>query len=175
MLEASRRWRRDGRSIGLVPTMGALHAGHTRLVDTARAENDVVVVSVFVNPIQFGPQEDFGRYPRDWERDLKVLEVAEVDAVYRPSAAEMYPPDATTRVRVGGIADALEGTARPGHFEGVATVVTKLTAPTSARRTRSRSRSSSASSGTWTSGSRSASCRRCASLTVSPSARATST
>jgi len=126
MLEASRRWRRDGRSIGLVPTMGALHAGHTRLVDTARAENDVVVVSVFVNPIQFGPQEDFGRYPRDWERDLKVLEGAEVDAVYRPSAAEMYPPDATTRVRVGGIADALEGTARPGHFEGVATVVTKL-------------------------------------------------
>ncbi len=109
-----------------MPTMGALHAGHMRLVESARGENDVVVVSVFVNPIQFGPNEDFARYPRDWERDLKLLEEANVDAVYRPSAEEMYPPDARTRVHVGGVTDGLEGAARPGHFEGVATVVTKL-------------------------------------------------
>jgi pantoate--beta-alanine ligase len=126
MREASRAWRRVGRSIGLVPTMGAFHAGHMRLVDAARAENDVVVVSVFVNPIQFGPQEDLDRYPRDWERDARTLEAAEVDAVYRPSVEEMYPADAATRVRVSGVADGFEGAARPGHFEGVATVVTKL-------------------------------------------------
>jgi len=128
MLDASRRWRREKRSIGLVPTMGALHAGHMRLVETARAQNDVVVVSHFVNPIQFGPNEDLDRYPRDWERDRKLLEEAEVDAVYRPARDVMYPPDASTRVRVGGVTDALEGAARPGHFEGVATVVTKLLA-----------------------------------------------
>ncbi|HSS61024.1 MAG TPA: pantoate--beta-alanine ligase [Candidatus Limnocylindrales bacterium] len=126
MREASRRWRLDRRSIGLVPTMGALHAGHMRLIEAARAENDVVVVSVFVNPIQFGPREDLDRYPRDWERDHRMLVEAKVDAVYRPSVLEMYPPDASTRVRVGGIAETLEGAARPGHFEGVATVVTKL-------------------------------------------------
>lgn len=97
-----------------------------RLVEVARAENDVVVVSVFINPIQFGPQEDLDRYPRDWDRDLRLLTEAEVDAVYRPSADEMYPPGASTRVHVGGVAEPLEGAARPGHFEGVATVVTKL-------------------------------------------------
>jgi pantoate--beta-alanine ligase len=128
MLDASRRWRREGKSIGLVPTMGALHAGHMRLVETARAENEVVVVSHFVNPIQFGPHEDLDRYPRDWERDRKLLEQAEVDAVYRPAREVMYPPEASTRVRVGGVTDSLEGAARPGHFEGVATVVTKLLA-----------------------------------------------
>jgi pantoate--beta-alanine ligase len=126
MLEASRRWRRDGKSIALVPTMGALHAGHMRLVEAARGDNDVVVVSVFVNPIQFGPNEDLDRYPRDWERDSGLLQAAEVDAIYRPSVGEMYPPDASTRVHVSGVTDALEGAARPGHFEGVATVVTKL-------------------------------------------------
>ena len=126
MLEVSRRWRRDGKSIGLVPTMGALHAGHMRMVETARLENDVVVVSVFVNPIQFGPNEDLDRYPRDWHGDLRRLEGAEVDAVYRPSTEEMYPAGASTRVHVSGVTDALEGAARPGHFEGVATVVTKL-------------------------------------------------
>src|SRR5213594_3839346 len=130
MLDASRRWRRDGKSIGLVPTMGALHEGHMSLVHTARAENDVVVVSVFVNPIQFGPSEDLDRYPRDWARDLKMLEGAQVEAVYRPAADEMYAPDASTRVRVGGVTDGLEGAARPGHFEGVATIVTKLFAAT---------------------------------------------
>ncbi|HKW07901.1 MAG TPA: pantoate--beta-alanine ligase, partial [Candidatus Dormibacteraeota bacterium] len=89
-------------------------------------ENDVVVASVFVNPIQFGPTEDLDRYPRDWESDLRVLEGAEVDAVYRPSVEEMYPPGAGTRVHVDGVGEPLEGVARPGHFEGVATVVTKL-------------------------------------------------
>jgi pantoate--beta-alanine ligase len=106
--------------------MGALHAGHMHLVEAARHENDVVVASVFVNPIQFGPREDLDRYPRDWDRDFRLLNEAEVDAVYRPSAAEMYPPDASTRVRVDGVAETLEGAARPGHFAGVATVVTKL-------------------------------------------------
>lgn len=126
MRDASRRWRVAGQSIGLVPTMGALHAGHLRLIEVARAETDVVVVSVFVNPIQFGPNEDLARYPRDWDRDLRLLTLAEVDAVYRPSSEEMYPPGASTRVHVSGVAEPLEGAARPGHFEGVATVVTKL-------------------------------------------------
>jgi pantoate--beta-alanine ligase len=126
MREASRRWRLERRSVGLVPTMGALHAGHLRLIEVARHENDAVVVSVFVNPIQFGPNEDLDRYPRDWGRDRTLLEEAEVDAVYRPSVEEMYPPAASTRVRVGGVAEPLEGAARPGHFEGVATVVAKL-------------------------------------------------
>ncbi len=126
MLDASRAWHRHGRSIGLVPTMGALHAGHLSLVATARRENDVVVVSHFVNPLQFGPNEDFARYPRDWEGDLAALTEAEVDAIYRPSVDAMYPPGATTRVHVGGLTEQLEGAARPGHFEGVTTVVTKL-------------------------------------------------
>jgi len=106
--------------------MGALHAGHLSLVEAAHAENDVVVVSVFVNPLQFGPGEDLERYPRDWDRDLRVLTEAEIDAVYRPSTEAMYPPGATTRVRVGEVSEPLEGAARPVHFEGVATVVTKL-------------------------------------------------
>jgi pantoate--beta-alanine ligase len=106
--------------------MGALHAGHLSLVAAARSENDVVVASVFVNPIQFGPHEDLARYPRDWDRDLRLLNEAEVDAVYRPLVEAMYPPDASTRVHLDGLAEPLEGAARPGHFEGVATVVTKL-------------------------------------------------
>ncbi len=131
MLDASRRWRAEGRSIGLVPTMGALHAGHLSLVELARAENDVVVVSIFVNPIQFGPGEDFTRYPRDRERDAGMLAAAEVDAIYEPSTEAMYPPGATTRVQVGAVSVHLEGGSRPGHFEGVATVVTKLFAAVS--------------------------------------------
>jgi pantoate--beta-alanine ligase len=126
MLAASRRWRAQGRSIGLVPTMGALHAGHLSLVARARLENQVVVVSAFVNPLQFGAGEDYQRYPRDPEGDARMLAEARVDAVYSPPAEAMYPPDASTRVRVAGVAEPLEGTARPGHFEGVATVVTKL-------------------------------------------------
>jgi pantoate--beta-alanine ligase len=126
MREASRRWRSQGNSIGLVPTMGALHAGHLSLAAAARRENDIVVASVFVNPIQFGPNEDLARYPRDWDRDFRLLDEAEVDAVYRPSVEAMYPPEASARVHLDGPAEPLEGVARPGHFEGVATVVTKL-------------------------------------------------
>ena len=126
MRDASRAWRAEGRSIGLVPTMGALHAGHLSLVELARHENDVVVVSIFVNPTQFGPGEDFGRYPRDFKRDSGMLKLAEVDAIYMPSTDVMYPAGASTRVHVGGVAEPLEGAFRPGHFEGVATVVAKL-------------------------------------------------
>src|SRR5437773_1258859 len=126
MLHASRRWRSERRSVGLVPTMGALHAGHLSLVELARGENDVVVVSIFVNPIQFGPGEDFARYPRDPARDARLLHEAEVDAIYEPSAEVMYPPGASTRVHAGDVAERFEGASRPGHFEGVATVVTKL-------------------------------------------------
>jgi pantoate--beta-alanine ligase len=126
MLKTSRRWRREGLSIGLVPTMGALHAGHMSLVAKACSDNDLAVVSVFVNPIQFGPSEDLERYPSSPDRDLELLTNAGVAAVYMPSAAVMYPPDASSRVRVGGVAEPLEGSLRPGHFEGVATVVAKL-------------------------------------------------
>jgi pantoate--beta-alanine ligase len=126
MLETARRWRREGRSIGLVPTMGALHAGHMSLVERACRDNARVVVSVFVNPIQFGPEEDLARYPASPERDLEMLQKAGVAAVYKPTAAVMYPPQATTRVKVDGMSAPLEGAARPGHFEGVATVVAKL-------------------------------------------------
>lgn len=106
--------------------MGALHAGHRSLVERARSENDRVVVSIFVNPLQFGPNEDLARYPRPIEKDLEMLRELNVNAVYMPSVADMYPEGATTRVVVGGVAETLEGAARPGHFEGVATVVAKL-------------------------------------------------
>ena len=112
--------------VGFVPTMGYLHEGHLRLVRQARAENPSVVVSIFVNPTQFGPREDFSRYPRDPERDLTLLEKEGVDVVFIPSAAEMYPPQFDSRVEVGKIAERLEGASRPGHFKGVATVVAKL-------------------------------------------------
>ncbi len=113
-------------SVGLVPTMGALHAGHRSLIERADAENDMVVVSVFVNPIQFAAGEDLSRYPRPVDADLEMLRELDVDAVYMPGVEDMYPTGATTRVVVGGIAEPLEGAARPGHFDGVATVVTKL-------------------------------------------------
>lgn len=126
MLAAARGWHARGQSIGLVPTMGALHRGHLSLVRRARTGNDVVVVSVFVNPLQFGPGEDFARYPRQPEQDLELLGAEGVDAVYMPGVDDMYPAQATTRVRVAGLDGVLEGAHRPGHFEGVATVVTKL-------------------------------------------------
>jgi len=126
MRALARRWHGAGGVIGLVPTMGALHAGHLSLVERARAENSRLVVSVFVNPIQFGPGEDLDRYPRPVESDLEMLRAAGVDAAYTPAAEAMYPPGATTRVLAGAVANPLEGASRPGHFEGVATVVTKL-------------------------------------------------
>jgi pantoate--beta-alanine ligase len=126
MLEASRRWRREGYTIGLVPTMGALHAGHMSLVEQACRDNSKVVVSIFVNPLQFGPGEDLDRYPSSPDRDLALLQQAGVAAVYSPTTLAMYPPGARTRVLVPGVGEPLEGAARPGHFEGVATVVAKL-------------------------------------------------
>jgi len=117
------------RSIGLVPTMGFLHDGHLSLLRTAREECDVVVMSLFVNPTQFGPGEDFERYPRDEERDLELAASAGADVVYMPSVEEMYPAGFSTQVEVGGLAEVLCGDpARrgPGHFRGVATVVAKL-------------------------------------------------
>ena len=116
-----------GRSVGLVPTMGALHEGHLTLMRRARQENDVVIASVFVNPTQFGPNEDFDAYPRRFEEDCKKLETVPVDAVFHPEPKEMYPEGYCTYVNVEGeITKKLCGAQRPGHFRGVATVVTKL-------------------------------------------------
>ena len=118
--------RKAGKTIGFVPTMGALHAGHVSLIERARSECDTVVVSIFVNPTQFGPNEDFQRYPRPRELDLKICGDAGADIVFYPSVDVMYPVGYRTFVEVQGLSDILEGAIRPGHFRGVATVVTKL-------------------------------------------------
>ncbi|MCC6805387.1 MAG: pantoate--beta-alanine ligase [Anaerolineae bacterium] len=117
--------RLEGR-VGLVPTMGALHDGHRSLVEAARAENDVVIASIFVNPIQFAPGEDFAAYPRDLDRDLDAMEDAGVDIVFTPPPDEMYPPGFQTVINVEVVSTGLEGERRPDHFKGVATVVAKL-------------------------------------------------
>jgi len=122
----SKEAHRAGKRVGFVPTMGALHEGHLWLVRTARAQSDVVIASVFVNPKQFGPNEDFSRYPRDPERDSAMLAAEKTDYLFLPSVEEMYPPGETTWVTVEGITDKLDGRSRPGHFRGVTTVVAKL-------------------------------------------------
>ena len=126
--ERVRGWKRAGLRVGFVPTMGNLHAGHFSLVELARTRADKVVASVFVNPTQFGPGEDFERYPRTPDADADGLSAAGCDALWLPSVATMYPygPEATVRVSVPGVTEVLEGAHRPGHFDGVATVVARL-------------------------------------------------
>lgn len=125
-IAAFRAARKQIGPLGLVPTMGYLHAGHIALVERARKDHAAVAVSIFVNPTQFGPSEDFNRYPRDLSRDLDMLEAAGTELVFIPSVAEMYPEGFSTAVEVEGITRVLEGAVRPGHFKGVATVVCKL-------------------------------------------------
>ena len=122
----SKEARHAGKRVGFVPTMGALHQGHLSLVRTARAQADVVITSVFVNPTQFGPTEDFSKYPRDVEKDSAMLAAEKCDYFFLPSVEEMYPPGATTWVNVEGLSEKLDGRSRPGHFRGVTTVVAKL-------------------------------------------------
>jgi pantoate--beta-alanine ligase len=125
--DAVRTARMHGARVGFVPTMGFLHAGHLSLIDVARREGAAfVVVSIFVNPKQFGPNEDLASYPRDEARDRELLEAANVDLLFLPPVETMYPPGAVTSVSVSGVARPLEGERRPGHFDGVATVVAKL-------------------------------------------------
>ena len=126
MKERARAARAEGRTIGLVPTMGALHAGHVALVERARRECSPVFASIFVNPKQFGPNEDFAKYPRAFEADVAKLAAAGVDGVFAPEPGEMYPAGFGTHVNVDGISERLEGKSRPGHFRGVSTVVMKL-------------------------------------------------
>jgi pantoate--beta-alanine ligase len=126
MKEQARQARAESRVIGLVPTMGALHAGHLSLIERARRECSPVIASIFVNPKQFGPNEDFTKYPRTFESDSEKLERAGVDALFAPEAAEIYPAGFATYVNVDGLSVRLEGRTRPGHFRGVTTVVMKL-------------------------------------------------
>lgn len=126
MKQASRQAEAAGRAIGLVPTMGALHEGHLSLVRAARDRCSPVVVSIFVNPKQFGPSEDFQQYPRDLDKDRALLESLNVDYLFVPEAAEIYPRDFRTNVHVEGLSEKFEGRVRPGHFQGVTTVVLKL-------------------------------------------------
>jgi len=118
--------RMQGRSIGFVPTMGALHEGHLTLVRAARAENDILAASIFINPLQFGPEEDFERYPRDIEGDTEKLRASGADMLFLPDTGSIYPEGFSTSVEVKGLSEKLCGAFRPGHFAGVATVVTKL-------------------------------------------------
>ena len=119
-------WRREGKCIGLVPTMGFLHAGHLSLIDTARSRADVVIVSIFVNPTQFAPTEDLDRYPRDFDRDCALCEEHGVDVIFAPEPGEMYAPDASTWVQETKLSQPLCGASRPTFFRGVTTVVAKL-------------------------------------------------
>jgi pantoate--beta-alanine ligase len=121
-----RAWRAEQGAVGFVPTMGFLHQGHLALMQRAKAENGAALASLFVNPLQFGPGEDFDRYPRALEDDLAKLEAVGVDAAFTPAVGDLYPSSFDTRIEVGAVAAPLEGAVRPGHFAGVATVVLKL-------------------------------------------------
>jgi len=135
MAALSWRLRQKGKRLGVVPTMGALHEGHASLIRAAAAHNDVVIVTIFVNPLQFGPREDFSRYPRAFSQDLQLARRAGADVVFAPSSQELYPPGFHTHVEVGPLGACWEGRARPGHFSGVATIVALLfhvTHPTNA-------------------------------------------
>jgi len=126
MMALARRWKKEGKTVGFVPTMGYLHEGHLSLVRESKKRTDVTVVSIFVNPAQFGPQEDFKTYPRDLKKDSAYLRKGGVDCLFYPDAADVYPPGYRTYVEVHGLQDRLCGKSRPGHFRGVATVVLKL-------------------------------------------------
>jgi pantoate--beta-alanine ligase len=126
MKAACRRVRRDGKTLGFVPTMGALHEGHFSLVRASKARCDVTTVSIFVNPLQFSPSEDLAKYPRTLERDSQLLHELDVDLLFIPGVDEMYPPGAKTYVMVEELSNKLDGASRPGHFRGVTTVVAKL-------------------------------------------------
>jgi pantoate--beta-alanine ligase len=126
MQSTAQTWRNVGKKVGLIPTMGALHEGHLSLVRTARAKSDIVVATIFVNPTQFGPNEDFSKYPRTLDADLQVLAAAGCDWVFVPERESMYPPGASTMIEPPAVAQPLEGVCRPGHFRGVATIVLKL-------------------------------------------------
>jgi pantoate--beta-alanine ligase len=126
MKALARQWRKDGKRIGFVPTMGYLHEGHLSLVRESRRRADATVVSIFVNPTQFGPNEDLKKYPRDLDKDSAYLKKAGVDCLFYPDAAEIYPPGYRTYAEVEGLQDRLCGKSRPGHFRGVATIVLKL-------------------------------------------------
>lgn len=126
MKALGRQWKKEGKTVGFVPTMGYLHEGHLSLVRESKKRTDVTVVSIFVNPTQFGPNEDFKKYPRDLDKDSAYLEKGGVDCLFYPAAAEIYPPSYRTYVEVHGLQDRLCGKFRPGHFRGVSTVVLKL-------------------------------------------------
>jgi pantoate--beta-alanine ligase len=135
MAATSRRLQRQGKRIGVVPTMGALHEGHLSLIRAAALQNDVVIVTVFVNPLQFGPGEDFKRYPRTLARDVRLAKAAGAEVVFAPTARQIYPPDFQTSIEIGPLGSCWEGRSRPGHFRGVATIVTilfQITRPTHA-------------------------------------------
>lgn len=126
MTEMSKQWIKSNKSVGFVPTMGALHEGHLKMMSQSITENDVTVISVFVNPLQFGPDEDLDAYPRDIESDTTKASAVGVDYIFYPSEKEMYPEQPTIEVKAGRLASVLEGAQRPGHFDGVVTVVNKL-------------------------------------------------
>jgi pantoate--beta-alanine ligase len=126
MRNACREMKPGGKRLGFVPTMGALHSGHLSLVQAARSQCAVAAASIFVNPTQFGPNEDLSKYPRDLERDRELLEKEKIDLLFAPTAEEMYPAGAVTWVAVEGLGELLEGKTRPGHFRGVTTIVSKL-------------------------------------------------